>query len=133
MSRGVFLPSAASLLILCLAVPALTQNISGVITGTVADTAGAVIPNAQVALTNQQTRAAQSIRSNDAGIFVFASVLPGTYTIEVSVPGFRSHQVRDVAVTMNERRSLGEIVLQVGQVQERLEVTAEVTPVQTAG
>jgi len=121
-----------SLLILCLAVPALPQNISGVITGTVADTAGAVIPNAQVALTNQQTRAAQSIRSNDAGIFVFASVLPGTYTIEVSVPGFRSHQVRDVAVTMNERRSLGEIVLQVGQVQERVEVTAEVTPVQTA-
>ena len=111
---------------------ALAQNITGVILGTVKDSAGAVIPNAQVTLTNQQTRAAQTISSNEAGIFVFPSVLPGIYTVEVSMAGFRTHQVRDVGVTMNERRSLGEIVLQVGQLQERVEVMAEVTPVQTA-
>jgi hypothetical protein len=109
-----------------------SQNISGVITGTITDSVGAVIPNAQISLTNQQTRAVQTLRSNEAGIFVFPSVLPGTYTVDVSVAGFRSHQVKDIAITMNERRTLGEIVMQVGQVQERVEVTAEVTPVQTA-
>lgn len=124
--------AATAVLLLLLAIPALSQNITGVITGTVADSGGAVIPNAQVTLTNQQTRASQTMRSNEAGVFVFPSVLSGTYTVDVSVAGFRSYQVRDVAVTMNERRSLGEIVLQVGQVQERVEVTAEVTPVQTA-
>jgi len=130
--RNAFLRAAVCLLALCLAVPAFSQNISALITGTVTDSAGAVIPNAQITLTNQQTRAAQTLRSNDSGIFVFPSVLPGTYTVEVSVAGFRSHQTKDVTVTMNERRSLGEIMMQVGQVQERVEVTAEVTPVQTA-
>jgi hypothetical protein len=122
---------AAGVLILLLALPALAQNISGVITGTIQDAAGSVIPNAQITLTNQQTRAAQTLRSNDAGVFVFSSVLPGVYVVDVSTAGFRSYHVRDISLTMSERRSLGEIVMQVGQVQERIEVTAEVTPVQT--
>ncbi|MCL5743061.1 MAG: carboxypeptidase-like regulatory domain-containing protein [Acidobacteria bacterium] len=118
---------------LCLLlVPALPQNISGTLTGTVKDPAGSVVPNAQVTLTNQDTGASQAISSNDAGMFVFPSVLPGTYTVGVTMAGFRSYQVRDIAITQSDRRSLGDIVLQVGQVQERVEVTAEVTPVQTA-
>jgi hypothetical protein len=108
-----------------------SQNISGVLTGTVKDPAGAVIPAANVTLTNQSTRAAQTITTNEAGVFVFPSVLAGTYTVEVSSAGFRAYQVKDIAVTMTERRSLGDIVLQVGQLQERVEVSAEVTPVQT--
>jgi hypothetical protein len=115
-----------------LAAPAFSQNVTGVVTGTVKDPAGSVIPNAQVTLTSEATRAARSVNSNDAGVFVFPSVLPGSYTIDVSMAGFRSHQVRDIGLTANERRSLGDIVMQVGQVQERVEVTAEITPVQTA-
>lgn len=111
---------------------AVAQNISGVLSGVVKDTAGSVIPNAQVSLRNQETGAVQTINTNDAGVFVFSSVLPGLYTVDVSMPGFKSHQIRDVGLTLNERRSLGDITLQVGQVQERVEVTAEVTPVQTA-
>lgn len=71
----------------------------------------------------------QTINTNDAGVFVFSSVLPGVYTVDVSMPGFKSHQIRDVGLALNERRSLGDITLQVGQVPERVEVTAEVTPV----
>ena len=123
---------ATGVLTLLLALPALSQTITGTITGAVMDSAGSVIPNAQVTLTNQETRAPQTIKSNEAGIFVFPSVLPGTYGIDISVPGFRSHRIRDLSMTMNERRSLGEIVMQVGQLQERVEVVAEVTPVQTA-
>lgn len=108
------------------------QNITGTLTGTVMDPAGAVIPSAQVTLTNQATAAKQSTTSNDSGIFLFPGILPGSYTVDVSMAGFRSYQVKDINLTMNERRSLGNIVLQVGQVQEKVEVTAESTPVQTA-
>jgi hypothetical protein len=123
--------------ILCfslLAFPGLliAQNISGSITGTVKDQAGSLVPNADVTLTNQETRAAQTSHTNAAGLFVFSSILPGVYSLEVSSPGFRPYQVRELRLTMNERRSVGDIVLQVGTVQERVEVTAEVTPVQTA-
>jgi hypothetical protein len=121
--------AAAAVLV---AASAFSQNVTGVITGTVKDPAGSVVPNAQVTLTNEATRTTRSVDSNNAGVFVFPSVMPGAYTIDVSMAGFRSHQVRDIGLTANERRSLGDIVLQVGQVQERVEVTAEITPVQTA-
>jgi hypothetical protein len=130
--KHVRLSLAAGLLILLLIVPASAQNITAALTGSVVDPAGAVIPSAQVTLTNQATSAKQSTTSNDSGIFLFPSILPGTYSVEVTMAGFRSYQVKDINVTMNERRSLGNLVLQVGQVQERVEVTAEATPVQTA-
>ena len=115
-----------------LALTLASQNISGVLSGTVKDPAGSVIPGAQVTLTNQATKVVQNAKTNDAGLFVLSSVMPGTYTLEITMAGFRSYQLRDIAMTANERRSLGDVQLQVGQVQERVEVTAEITPVQTA-
>ncbi len=119
------------LVTLLASIPMLAQNISSVLTGTVKDSAGSVVPAAQVALTNEATKAVQTLTTNEAGVFVFPSVLPGTYSLEVSTTGFRSSQVKGINLTANERRSVGDIVLQVGQVQERIEVTAEATPVQT--
>jgi hypothetical protein len=123
---------AVGLLVLLLTLPVSAQNITGALTGVVIDPASAAVPGARVDLINQQTQAKQSTTANEAGIFLFPSLLPGSYTISVSMDGFRSHQVKDIAITMNERRSLGDIVLQVGQVQEKVEVTAEATPIQTA-
>ena len=77
----------------CLAIfsaAAFAQNITGALTGTVVDPAGAVVPSAQVVLTNQQTQAKQTTTSNDSGIFLFPSLLPGTYTVEVSIAGFNA-------------------------------------------
>jgi len=108
------------------------QSITSSLTGIVQDPAGSVIPRANVVLLNQATGVAQTITTNDAGVFVFASVLAGNYTVTVSTAGFRTFEVKNVQVTLNERRSLGEITLQVGQLQERVEVVAEVTPLQTA-
>jgi hypothetical protein len=126
------LVAAIAALTVLVAYPVLAQNITGVITGTVTDSAGSTIPNAKVTLTNPQTGAAQTITTNEAGVFVFASVLPGAYSVEIAAPGFRTYSVKNFALTMSERRSLGEIVMQVGQLQEKIEVMAEVTPVQTA-
>ena len=100
---------ALLLILMVLASAGIAQNISGVINGTVKDPAGAVVAGADVTLRNQATGVAQTTKSNEAGLFVFSSVLPGTYTLEVSTAGFRTFQVRDVALTANERRSLGEI------------------------
>jgi len=122
----------ASVLLACSGASLYSQNISAVLSGTVKDPAGSVIPNAQVTLTNQATGVAQKSVSNEAGLFVFSSVLPGTYTIAISTSGFRSFQMRDITITANERRSLGDVTLQVGQLQERIEVIAEATPIQTA-
>ncbi len=119
-------------LLVASAFPLLSQNVSGTLSGTVKDPAGSVIPGAQVSLKNQETGVVQSITTNDSGMFVYSAVLPGTYTLDISMSGFRSLQIKDIAVTSAERRSVGDVTLQVGQLTEKVQVTAETTPVQTA-
>jgi hypothetical protein len=58
-----------------LASAAYSQVISATLSGTVRDPAGSVIPNAQVTLTNQATGVSQKSATNEAGLFVFSSVL----------------------------------------------------------
>ncbi|NWG12241.1 MAG: TonB-dependent receptor [Acidobacteria bacterium] len=121
--------------IVCLALFAaagFSQNVSGLLTGAVKDPAGSVIPGAEITLTNQATGAAVKISTNEAGIFVFPAVLPGTYSLQVASAGFRTFQMKDITIVPNERRSLGDITLEVGQIQEVVEITAAATPVQTA-
>jgi hypothetical protein len=97
--------------------PLSAQVVTGSLTATIQDQAGAVIPNAEATLTNQATGASIPSRSNEAGIVLYPSLAPGVYTLKIAAPGFRTHQVRDISVTANERRSLGTITLQLGQVQ----------------
>ncbi|MCX7604650.1 MAG: carboxypeptidase regulatory-like domain-containing protein, partial [Bryobacteraceae bacterium] len=120
----------AAFLILLGAVSA--QVVTGSLTVTIQDQAGAVIPMADAVLTNQATGASTPSKSNEAGIVLFPSLTPGVYTLKITAPGFRAYQIRDISVTANERRSLGTVTLQLGQVQESVDVVAEVTPVQTA-
>ncbi|NWF82992.1 MAG: TonB-dependent receptor [Bryobacteraceae bacterium] len=127
--RSLWLFAAAFLL--C-AGPARSQNVTGALTGAVQDAAGAVAPGVRVVMTNQATGVSQSTQTNDAGIFLFPSVLPGTYRLEITMSGFRPVEIRDVMVTANDRRTIGTITLQVGQLQEKIEVVAEITPVETA-
>jgi len=119
-------------LLVLLGLPLAAQVVTGSLTATIQDQAGAVIPNAEATLTNQATGASIPSRSKEAGIVLYPSLAPGVYTLKITAPGFRTYQVRDISVTANERRSLGTITLQLGQVQETVNVEAEVTPVQTA-
>ncbi len=123
---------AAIICINLFAATGFSQNVSAVLSGTVKDAAGGVIPNAQVTLTNQATKAVQASATNESGIFVFPSILPGTYALSVSTTGFRTVSMKDIAIVTNEHRSLGDITMQVGQIAESVEITAEATPVQTA-
>ncbi|HYK90550.1 MAG TPA: TonB-dependent receptor [Acidobacteriota bacterium] len=124
--------SAAIICLTFFAAVGYSQNVSATLSGTVKDPAGAVIPNAQVTLTNQATNSAEKSATNVAGIFVFPSLLPGTYSLTVSTTGFRTLTMKDITVVINERRSLGDLTLEVGEIQQTVEITAEVTPVQTA-
>lgn len=120
---------AAFLISLC---PVHAQTVTGSLAATVQDQAGAVVPMAEATLTNQATGAAIPSKTNEAGIVLFPGLTPGVYTLKITAAGFRTYQVRDIAITANERRTLGTITLQLGQVQESVDVVAEATPVQTA-
>jgi len=116
-------------LLLLLAPGAWGQD-NATITGTVADSTGALIPNAAISLTNPATNQSRSATSNTAGAFRFANVGVGTYTLAASAPGFqkfsRTGIVVNVAQTLEEN-----ITLPVGSQGQTITVEADALQVQT--
>jgi len=59
------------------------------ITGTVTDASGAVVPNAKVTVTNQDTSVATHLITSGAGTYAVRGLNPGHYTVAVEATGFR--------------------------------------------
>ena len=95
---------------------------TGSISGTVADSTGAVIPNATVVLTDEATKAKRDSVSNSSGFFNFASVQPATYTITISAAGFRSWEEQGITLTQGNNINIPNIALQVGMAKQEVEV-----------
>ena len=119
--------------LLCLTSFAVTaQTVTGTITGTVVDQSSQVIAGAKVTLTNDRTSDARDTTTNESGNFLFPAVSPGIYSVKVEQNGFRSLQRQGFVLSANDRLSLGDLQLTVGQIGETVTVTAEGSLVQTA-
>lgn len=80
---------AFCLMLSLVSAPGLKSQVSGgTIRGNVADTSGAVIPNAQVVIENEATHVRNVVTTNASGIYVMPDLQPGTYVITVSANGF---------------------------------------------
>jgi Carboxypeptidase regulatory-like domain len=64
------------------------QGLPGSISGTVVDGTGAVVVGARVTLTRADPSPPQEVLSGDYGQFSFANVVPGTFQIRITAPGF---------------------------------------------
>jgi hypothetical protein len=113
---------------ICLVSPALAQFRSG-IEGTVTDSSGAVVVDAQVTLTNVDTAVANTVPSNAEGIFRFSSLGPGRYKLVVTKPGFQSIEQDSVALGGEEIRTLS-VTLRPGASSDTVTITAEANPIQ---
>jgi hypothetical protein len=122
-------------LVLCLvlaALPAAAQTAGeGSLQGTVTDTTGAVIPGATVTITNKATGIATVQKSTSAGFFNMAPVLPGTYTLQVSVKGFETLVQDNVVVDALQVRTVNP-VLSVGAETQTVTVTGAPPVLDTA-
>ncbi|MEO8594373.1 MAG: carboxypeptidase regulatory-like domain-containing protein [Candidatus Solibacter sp.] len=109
------------------------QSAAGTLQGTVLDPGGAAMPGITVVITNPSTGASRNTITGAEGVFIFNVVDAATYDLTISPKaGFKSYSQKSVALTANERRDLGSIVLQLGSLTEEVSVVASVTPVQTA-
>ena len=107
------------------------QSLFGTISGTVVDEQGGAVPGADVTLTDQQSKAVQHTTTNADGVFVFAAVPAGVYSVKVSLASFNSWEATDITLRLGERRSLPGIKLQIGSLSETVSVTArpEIAPI----
>ncbi len=112
--------------------PALSQQVTGSISGSVRDSSGLSLDHAPLRLVNTATGAEREAQSNESGDFVITSVDPGQYKLSVQAPGFKSFEKTGIVLTASERLSVGNLVLQLGDVSERITVEAQGTVVQTA-
>src|SRR5436190_9188801 len=99
------------------------------VSGTVVESGG-VVPGAVVTLTEAATAAVRTNTSNETGVFRFANVPPGVYSLKVTLEGFKPITVDNFTVDAGATRDLGKLALVPGTVSESVVVTAEVTPVQ---
>ncbi|MGC1781748.1 MAG: carboxypeptidase-like regulatory domain-containing protein [Acidobacteriaceae bacterium] len=113
---------------------ALGQNATGNINGTVHERSGAVVPAATTILENVQTGVVRTVQTNNNGIYVFPSVLPGTYNLSVSKAGFQTSVRSDIPLTVNASISF-DFTLSVSNVKTSVVVraNAETLNTQTAG
>src|SRR5215468_3946083 len=95
----------------------------GGVAGTVKDPTGALVPNADLTLTNEATGVAQKIRSSSSGTYVFQAVPAGSYELKVEVSGFKTYVATGVQVHVQSVVTV-DISLSVGRVNEALTVTS---------
>src|SRR5260370_41975261 len=126
---GISLPT----LVLCVTLvtsPLWGQTLKGTILGTLTDSSHAVVPNAQVAITDTNTNFHRTETSNDSGFYVFANLDPGKYRVEVEHPGFRKVIRSDIDLSPNTTIR-ADLELTPGVVSEVVDVTAGATLLQT--
>ena len=70
----------------------------GAISGTVFDSTNAAIPKATIRIVNDGTNAELTLTSGDAGNFKAPQLMPGTYTVTISAPGFGESKNTGVVV-----------------------------------
>ena len=99
------------------------------VSGTVADTSGAVIPNAKVVIKNTATGITRELTSNAEGYYSAPNILPGKYEVTVSAAGFNTEVRPDLILNVGTEQNLN-FSMQVGNVSERVQVSAEAPAIQ---
>jgi len=102
----------------------LAQTEKASISGRITDQSNAVMPDAEVELKNTDTGIVTVTKTNDQGVYVFPSLAPGNYVMNVRKQGFRTVSVMDVKLYVQDNVSRN-FVLQVGSSVESVTVTAE--------
>ncbi len=121
------------------AVPALLAVMPGVlsaqttfatITGTVTDPAGAVVPGVTVRAIHNDTNTRTTAQSNEAGVYTLAQLKEGDYSLHAEGAGFKESVVQNVVLQARDYRRI-DILLEVGGLETKVEVTAGATLIET--
>lgn len=110
---------------------ALGQSVQGVITGTITDPSGAVVPDATVTITNTGTGVSQTTTTSANGAYRFPLVPPGTYLVDIKAASFAEVKASGIVVQASQTVPF-DVKLQLAKAQTVVEVTSQAPLVQTA-
>jgi hypothetical protein len=94
------------------------------LSGEILDTTGAAVAQAKVSATSTATNQVHETVSNAAGRYVISLLPPGEYLLSAEAPGFKKLVQTGIVLQINQQAELN-LTLQVGQINETMEVTAQ--------
>src|SRR6266542_4986512 len=122
----------ALLFLLCMSYPgmAAAQFDSGQIAGVVRDQSGSATPGATITVQNEGNKDKRETVTNATGFFAFPDLPVGSYTVTVQLSGFRRFVQTSIKLSAAARLSV-DVQLEVGNLNETVEVKASTSAVQT--
>src|SRR4051812_29899536 len=120
------------LLAVTFASPAFAQRTTASIRGTVTDSSSAVVPGANVTAKGEETGFTRSTVTNSEGVYSFSELPVGTYSVEVSISGFKSAVQQGILLNVADDRAV-DVQLQTGALSETVTVEANSLGVKTIG
>src|SRR5436189_4181625 len=100
------------------------------ISGTVKDQSGAVLPGVEITATQTETGVTRTAITNETGSYILSNLPIGPYKLEAALPGFRTFVQTGIILQVNGSPAVNP-VLEVGQVTEQVEVSANAALVET--
>jgi hypothetical protein len=100
------------------------------LSGTVVDSGGGVIPGAAVVVKNNATGETFDSTSNESGVFSIPAISVGTYTVTVTLQGFKTAVLNDVRVVTGTAASV-KATLEIGALSESVQVSSRAELVQS--
>lgn len=111
------------LFLVLLSLPVQGQLTRGAISGTVRDTAGAVVAGANVTVTNNATKTSRTATADENGFYRIGALDPGSYSVTVQAPNFAKAENRDLVVSTASEVTY-DVEMKAGSVTETVDVTA---------
>src|SRR2546428_7359517 len=113
---------AAALLCMSFATETFSQSSNATVSGTVSDSAKALIPGVNIVATNTATGVVSTGLTNETGTYNIPSLLPGVYTVSAELPGFQTRNFTDVRLGNAAQVRLN-FTLEVASLNTTVEVT----------
>src|SRR3989442_1477355 len=122
----------ASLVVLLFSLALLAQQANfGRILGKVSAPSGAVLPGASISIIDTQRGLARTVNTDEAGQYNAPTLIPGTYTVRVEFPGFKTLSRENVVVSVGSEIRV-DLTIEPGQQSETVTVKEAITLVDTS-
>src|SRR5882724_9153356 len=119
------------MLIILFSVPSRAQVSGGTLSGTISDPSGAGVPQAKLVIKNVATGIERTITTNTDGFYTAVNLLAGTYQVTISAKDFNTEVKSGITMSVGAQQTF-DVVMHVGTVSNRVEVTTEAPAVQLA-
>ena len=122
--------TASVLALLCAFSAQAAAQATATVAGTVKDAQGGVIPGATITLVSETRGTMFTGVSSETGDFVMTNLPGDTYTIRISMDGFKTTERKGVAASPGDRVSAGTFSIEVGTLSETVMVSGDAPMIQ---